>query len=266
MIVAKGYFVVRFDNRDIGLSRHYDHLGPPPLIRRILYKFFLGRFSSPATPYTLNDMAADAFGLLDFLKVKAAHVIGASMGGMIAQTMALEEPTRVLSLCSIMSTTNAVNLPEGELKVRLMLLRKPGVSHEDKVKDMTEKLRAIAHPADLGPDLAEYVDTVIKRSWHPVGSARQINAIMAADDRTEALRSLTMPALILHGRGDRLVPLACGEATAAAIGGDARLHVIEGMGHSLPKQFYKEITDQILSNFERSKGATDVGDVEVSVN
>ena len=159
MLAADKYFVVRFDNRDIGLSRHFDELGPPPLVRRVLHKMVLGRFCPPATDYTLGDMATDAFGLLDFLNVKQAHVVGASMGGMIAQTMAIQFPQRVLSLTSIFSTTGAHNLPDGELRIRLMLLAKSGPTHEERVADATRKLRAIAYPATLGEDLDEYVKT-----------------------------------------------------------------------------------------------------------
>jgi pimeloyl-ACP methyl ester carboxylesterase len=232
MLAAKGFYVIRYDNRDIGLSKHFDELGPPPLLRRIAFNMLFGRFCKSASPYTLNDMSLDAVHLLDALKIPAAHVCGASMGGMIGQTMAISHPDRVLSLCSIMSTTGSRNLPEGDLAVRLGIMKKPeNDSHEARVKDGMRKIRMIAAPGQVGDDLEEYVDKVMKRSYHPVGAMRQINAIMVQADRTEALREIAMPSLIVHGRGDKLVKLACGEATAAAIGGDVRLLIVEGMGH-----------------------------------
>jgi pimeloyl-ACP methyl ester carboxylesterase len=268
LLSTKGYYVIRIDNRDIGLSRHYDEFGPPPLVRRIVQNMVFGRFCKVATDYTLNDMAMDGFGLLDALNIPAAHIVGVSMGGMIAQTMAIENPSRVLSLNSIMSTTGARLLPDGDFKVRLLLIRKPASdSHEDRVQDAMDKLTAIAAPAESHADLRDFVDTVVKRAWHPVGAARQLNAIMAQDDRTEALRGLRMPCLVVHGRGDKLVPLSHGEATAAAIGGDVRLEIVEGMGHTVVAQFNEQIVGAIVDNAKRAgqERATDVADVNVSV-
>ena len=128
---------VRFDNRDVGLSSHLDHLGLPPLLRRITWDMFFGRCSKPGASYTLHDMARDVLGLMDHLGIERAHLVGASMGGMIAQTLAIAHPTRVLSLCSIMSTTGARRLPEGDLSLRLQLLRAPkSDSLEDRLTDM----------------------------------------------------------------------------------------------------------------------------------
>lgn len=132
-LASSGFYVIRFDNRDIGLSKHFDHLGSPPLVRRVLLNLFCGRFCRVGTPYSLSDMARDSFGLLTALGIDKSHVAGCSMGGMIGQTMAIMCPERVLSLASIMSTTGARNLPDGDLEVRLMLLKKPGPTHEDRV-------------------------------------------------------------------------------------------------------------------------------------
>lgn len=267
LLANKGYFVVRFDNRDIGKSSHYDHLGPPPLIRIIAQNFVVGKWCPPKAPYSLADMAEDSFQLLDYLKVNAAHICGVSMGGMIAQTMALSQPSRVLSLCSIMSTPGARNLPEGDLKIRLMLLRKPAPTFESRKASVIAAMNAISHPAVPAPGpLDEYCAEVVNRSYHPVGAARQICAILAQPDRTHLLAELSMPALVLHGRGDRLVKLACGEATAAAIGGDVIFHIVDGMGHALNEQFYDEIVTAIVGNCERvEKGGGGVREGEVKV-
>jgi pimeloyl-ACP methyl ester carboxylesterase len=256
MLAQKKFFVVRFDNRDSGLSRNWaqEH-GSPPLIRRVLFNAVLGRWFKIDTPYTLKDMGNDAFSLLTYLKIDAAHLVGVSMGGMIAQTMALENPTRVLSLCSIMSTTGARNLPSGSLSVRLRLLKKPkSSSHEDRKVDMIDRLTLICLPATPSEDLPEYVDTVIRRGpYDPSATTRQLNAIIAQEDRTAALGSLPalMPCLVIHGTGDSLVPLACGEATARALGGTSRLYKIEGMGHTIVRKFYQGVVDAIVSNATR---------------
>ena len=191
------------------------------------------------------------------------------MGGMIAQTMALSQPSRVLSLCSMMSTTGARNLPEGDLKIQLMLLRKPAPTFESRKASAIANIVAISHPAVPAPGpLEQYCGEALKRSYHPVGAARQICAILAQPDRTPLLADLSMPALVLHGRGDRLVKLACGEATAAAIGGDVIFHIVEGMGHSLNKLFYDEMVTAIVANCERvgkGRGGVREGDVKVQM-
>ncbi|GMH98907.1 hypothetical protein TrST_g6875 [Triparma strigata] len=240
-LAAKGFYVIRFDNRDIGLSKHFDELGPPPLIRRVVFNALCGRWFKIGTPYGLEDMAKDSFGLLTALGIEKAHVVGASMGGMIAQTMAIMDPNRVLSLCSIMSTTGARNLPDGETKVRLMLLKKPGPTHEDRVKRTIEVITMISSPQEPSDDLPGYAERVISRSYHPEGATRQMNAIIAQEDRTEQLGKLKMPCVVIHGRGDRLVPVAHGEATAAAIGGDVGLVIIDNMGHVVVQKFTETI-------------------------
>mmetsp|Transcript_24538 Transcript_24538/g.48765 ORF Transcript_24538/g.48765 Transcript_24538/m.48765 type:complete len:314 (-) Transcript_24538:9-950(-) len=254
LLASAGFYVVRFDNRDVGLSRHYDELGAPPLLRRIVLRKILGGYYQPASDYTLSDMASDSFGLLDFLGVPAAHVVGASMGGMIAQTMALSRPERVLSLTSIMSTTGALDLPEGELSVRLQLLKRPRPNFEDRVQHVINTLTMIAHPQSLSPSIRDYAERVIRRCFYPEGVGRQLNAIISQPDRSSSLGSLTMPVLVVHGSGDRLVPLEHGLATARAVGAGAVMKTVEGMGHVIVERFYEEVVEAIRDNAERAKG------------
>ncbi|GMI37837.1 hypothetical protein TrCOL_g7945 [Triparma columacea] len=267
-LASHGYYVIRFDNRDIGLSKHFDHLGPPPLIRRVIYNLLFGRFSKIGTPYTLDDMARDSFGLLTHLGIEKAHIAGCSMGGMICQTMALMSPERVLSLASIMSTTGARNLPDGDLDVRLMLLKRPGPTHEDRVARTVDAINMISRPQTPDPtDLSYYADRVVSRCWHPVGGARQMNAILAQDDRTSSLGGLEMPCVVVHGGGDTLVPVEHGRATAKAIGGDVGLVVIERMGHAISKKFYDVVVTTLVKNASRKKGGggIDISDLDLTL-
>ncbi|GMH95430.1 hypothetical protein TL16_g13156 [Triparma laevis f. inornata] len=269
-LAAKGFYVIRFDNRDIGLSKHFDELGPPPLVRRVIFNAICGRWFKIGTPYGLEDMARDSFGLLTALGFEKAHLVGASMGGMIAQTMAIMDPDRVLSLCSIMSTTGARNLPDGETKVRMMLLKKPGPTHEDRVNRTIDAITMISSPQLPSADLASYAERVITRSYHPEGATRQMNAIIAQADRSKDLGGLKMPCVVIHGRGDRLVPVAHGEATAAAIGGDVGLVIVDNMGHVVVQRFNETVISAIVWNAGRGMGrgsgeGLDISDLDLSL-
>jgi pimeloyl-ACP methyl ester carboxylesterase len=231
-LVAAGYRVIRFDNRDIGLSQHFDQLGAPNLILAAL-KHRLGFKITP--PYTLHDMAADALGVLDALNIPRAHIVGASMGGMIAQRVALAAPQRTLSLTSIMSTSGAPGLPQAQPHVMRALMSRPKGTDQAAILAHTVRLFGIIGSPGFPIDPAamrERVAASLARSYHPAGAVRQMVAIAADTTRAEQLRSLSCPTLVLHGKADPLVPYPCGQDTARRING-AQMTGIEGMGHDL---------------------------------
>lgn len=231
-LAAAGYRVVRHDNRDVGLSQHFDHLGVP----NILWASLKHRFGWPVhAPYGLPDMAADALGVLDALGIAQAHVVGVSMGGMIAQRVALAAPARVLSLTSIMSSSGARGLPEARPEVLRALLSRPrSQSPQDIAAHYLKLFRIIGSPAFPIPEeeMRERILLGIRRSFHPAGTLRQMVAIAADTSRAHALSRVQSPTLVVHGKADPLVPFACGEDTARRIPG-ARLVGVEGMGHDL---------------------------------
>ncbi|MDC8756817.1 alpha/beta fold hydrolase [Janthinobacterium fluminis] len=240
-LAEQGFYVIRFDNRDCGLSSKFDHLGAPNLALAFL-KHVLGW--PLKTAYTLHDMAEDALALLAALNIRQAHVIGASMGGMIAQIMAARAPRRVLSLTSIMSTSGRRTLPGPTRAARKALLRGPRDPRDraQLIAHMMKTFRVIASPAYPTSDrqLRSMVEVALQRNPSRAGMARQIVAVAAADDRSELLKSIRCPALVIHGAADPLIPVACGIDTAHAIP-DATLHVIEGMGHDLPPQLIERL-------------------------
>jgi pimeloyl-ACP methyl ester carboxylesterase len=232
-LVAAGYRVVRHDNRDIGLSQHFDHLGAPNIVWAALKRKLGFRLKAP---YSLQDMAADALGVLDALNIPQAHIVGVSMGGMIAQRVALAAPRRVLSLTSIMSSSGARGLPEARPEVmRAMLSRPSGKALEDVAAHYVKLFKVIGSPAFPIPEneMRERILLGMRRSFHPVGTLRQMLAIAADGTRADELARVQSPTLVLHGKADPLVPYPCGEDTARRIPG-ARLVGIEGMGHDLP--------------------------------
>jgi len=243
---AAGFRTVRFDNRDVGRSSWIDG-GPPPDPLAAL----AGDTSSAS--YTLSDMASDAAGLLDRLGLDAAHVVGASMGGMIAQTLAVEHPRRVLSLASIMSTTGdrAVGMPKPE--VLPALLTPPPATREAALEWAQTLWRMIGSPG-FEPD-TDWIRDVAGRAWdrghNPLGTGRQLLAIAASGDRTAKLAAVDVPAVVIHGADDPLVQLSGGRATAAAIPG-AELVVIDGMGHDLPRGAWPRIVEAIAANAARA--------------
>jgi pimeloyl-ACP methyl ester carboxylesterase len=237
LLVARGFRVIRFDNRDIGLSQSFDRFGVPNLALDSLRHAVGFRVKSP---YTLADMAADCVGILDALGIDSAHVCGASMGGMIAQRMAEIAPKRVRSLTLVMTSSGARRLPGPSLKVRSAMISRPDAQSVEGIVEHYVRLYAlIGSPAyPPAPDyLRRRFTTSVKRSYRPAGTARQMVAIAADGDRSPVLASIRMPTRIIHGQADPLVPVAAGHDLKAKIAG-AQMDVIEGMGHDLPAPLY----------------------------
>ncbi len=237
LLVARGFRVIRFDNRDIGLSQSFDRFGVPNLALDSLRHAVGFRVKSP---YTLADMAADCVGILDALGIDSAHVCGASMGGMIAQRMAEIAPKRVRSLTLVMTSSGARRLPGPSLKVRSAMISRPDTQSVEGIVEHYVRLYALigspAYPS--APDyLRRRFTTSVKRSYRPAGTARQMVAIAADGDRSPVLASIRMPTRIIHGQADPLVPVAAGHDLKAKIAG-AQMDVIEGMGHDLPAPLY----------------------------
>ena len=250
-----GLRVVRFDNRDAGLSHRFDALGKPRVLWAGL-KYRLGWRITP--PYSLQDMALDALGVLDALQIETAHVVGASMGGMIAQRLALLAPRRVLSLTSIMSSSVARGLPEARPDVARMLLTPPAGKDMDAAIDRSVRLfKAIGSPAYPMRDdeLRSIVGAAARRSLYLRGVLRQLIAVAADSTRADALAGVTVPTLVVHGRADPLVPFACGEDTARRIPG-ARLVGIDGMGHDLPPGVIERLLPLLLPHFAAASPQT----------
>jgi pimeloyl-ACP methyl ester carboxylesterase len=247
-LVERGFRVIRFDNRDVGLSTWLDEAGVPDLAGAVAG----GELPPPV--YTLEDMAADAAGLLDALGIGAAHVVGASMGGMIAQTFAVRYPERTLSLCSIMSTTGdpAVGQADASLVGELFVAAPPRTPEEAE----EAALRAVAligspgYPADDAAVRA-YARAAFLRANHPEGVARQTLAVVHQRDRTGDLRKLSCPTLVIHGESDPLVHPSGGRATAEAVPG-AELWMQPGVGHDLPPALYAETAERIAANARRA--------------
>ena len=248
-LVAAGYRVIRHDNRDIGLSQKFDHKGVPNLVwESIKLKFGI----TPRAPYSLKDMALDTVGVLDALGVAQAHIVGASMGGMIAQRVALAAPGRTLSLISIMSTSGAKGLPNPKAKViRALMARPKGQDREAILKHYVHLLRVIGSPAFPMEEslVRERISAGLDRSYAPFGTMRQMVAIAADTGRARALANISAPTLVLHGKADPLVPYACGEDTARRIAG-ARMVGIDGMGHDLPPEVITRLLPPMLGHLQ----------------
>ena len=251
-LVDAGFRVIRLDNRDIGLSQHFDHMGKPNILwARIKYK--LG--CKVRAPYSLEDMAQDALGALSALGVDRAHVVGVSMGGMIAQRVAIAAPQRVVSLTSIMSSSGAKGLPQAKPEVARALLSRPASDTPEAVVDHYVKLfKAIGSPGYPvpEPEMRERILLGVARSFHPEGTLRQMLAIIADTDRAAQLARITCPTLVLHGRADPLVPYANGEDTAARIAG-ARLVGFDGMGHDLPPEPVALMLDELIPHLQAAE-------------
>jgi pimeloyl-ACP methyl ester carboxylesterase len=232
-LAARGFFVVRYDNRDIGLSSKFEHKGIPD-IGALTQKLMAGE--KIEGPYLLTDMAADGIGLLDVLGIERAHVVGVSMGGMIVQTMAALHGQRVRSMTSVMSTSGRRGLPQGKPEALQMLVAKPASEEREALIAYGMKLRrTIGSPAYPvpEPELRALVAANLDRSWYPQGSVRHYAAVMASGDRVGLLPSIKVPTLVLHGAEDPLLPAACGEDVAKLVPG-ARLKIVPGWGHDLP--------------------------------
>jgi pimeloyl-ACP methyl ester carboxylesterase len=244
-LAARGYHVIRFDNRDIGRSSKMDF--PVPTARQLLLR------DKRAARYTLEHMAADGIGLLDHLGIDHAHVVGVSMGGMIAQTMAARHPERVLSLASIISNTGSRWSGQPSPRMYPLLLKKPPRDRAAYVRHAVELFKKIGSqgfPIDED-ELRRTAERSFDRGLNPAGSTRQLAAIIASGDRTPLLRTITVPTVVIHGRKDRLVPASGGRATAKAIPG-ARLVIIDGMGHDLPRGAWPQLLDEIEGNAARA--------------
>ena len=251
-LVEKGFFVIRFDNRDIGLTTKIEEAGIPDtkaIVKAIRASF---RGKPVDAPYYIDDMAKDAIGLLDALKIDRAHICGASMGGMIVQAMAINHPSRILSLTSIMSTTGRSNLPQPKPEA-LKILMTPTPEERDAYIDHSvhiwRTLNGSGFPFDE-QKVRERAAIAYDRSFYPQGVNRQLMAILASGSRKEKLKSVKVPSLVIHGGDDPLVPLEGGKDTAESIPG-AELLIIEGMGHELPPEAWLRIIDAIAANADK---------------
>jgi pimeloyl-ACP methyl ester carboxylesterase len=250
-LVGRGHYVIRYDNRDVGLSTKLEHAGEPNVLE-VMQAAAAGR--SVEVAYTLDEMADDAAGLLDVLGLDAAHVAGASMGGMIAQTLVLRHADRVRSLTSIMSTTGNpdLSLPQPDALGALM---RPRVKERDGAIEQAISLQRMIGGTGFPFDeerTRRMAARSYDRSFYPVGVARQIAAVLASGNRAPVLASVEAPTLVIHGDADPLVPLEGGRDTAQAIPG-AELLVIEGLGHERPPPVWPRIIDAISQHIEKAE-------------
>jgi pimeloyl-ACP methyl ester carboxylesterase len=258
-LADRGFRVVRFDNRDVGLSTKFRTDNVFSRTATLMRLLTGGRFTAP---YTLYDMAADTVGVMDALGIEQAHVVGASMGGMIAQIMAAEHADRARSLVSIMSSSGDVHLQRGSQHALLpLLLPFPGLfGHEHAIRRSMETLRSIGSPGYPVSDteLRAKVERAYARSHHPAGFVHHILAIAACGSRVEMLRRISTPTLVIHGADDPLIPVAAGRHTAENIPG-ARLRIFPGMGHDLPTTLMPVLVDAIAEHCHASGAKTSGG-------
>jgi len=245
-LAARGYWIIRFDNRDIGLSTNFAPAGVPNISALLEAQ---SRGEALNVPYTLTDMANDAMGLLDALGIDSAHVVGLSMGGMIGQIMALRFPERIRSLTSVMSTTGDPNLPPPKPEALSVLVIPIPAERTAYIESWLHVWRVLSGPKfQVEESLArKWAELSHDRGLNPHGFLRQMAAVMASGSRKEALKDLTVPTLVLHGDADPLVPVECGIDTANSIPG-AKLHIIEGMGHALPEALWPQVIDAIAGH------------------
>ncbi|HEX3975262.1 MAG TPA: alpha/beta hydrolase [Solirubrobacteraceae bacterium] len=248
-LASRGFRVIRFDNRDIGRSSQLRGAAIPT-------RWQLLRRSASGAAYALEEMAADSVGLLDALEIGAAHIVGASMGGMIAQLVAINHPDRVLSLVSIMSTTGDPKVGRPQPRMMMMLMRKGRRERDAYIEDHIATYRAIGSKQyDFEEEhKRERAAILFERGVYPAGSARQLGAVVSAADRTEALAGVRAPTTVIHGDADPLVDVSGGRATAEAIRG-ARLVILPGMGHDMPRALWPEIIDAIVENTAAARPA-----------
>jgi pimeloyl-ACP methyl ester carboxylesterase len=241
-IAAQGRWVIRFDNRDVGLSTKFDDAGVPNVMALI-------QGETVDVPYKLIDMAGDAVGLLDALGIKEVDVVGASMGGMIAQTMAIHYPDKVRTLTSIMSSTGNPNLPQPTTEAMSFLLAPPVSNRNDYIENSLKSAKVLHGPHyPLNEEyVRNYSEISYDRCYHPPGFSRQLGAILTSGSRNEALMNVKIPTLVIHGDADPLVPVEGGKDTAKSIP-DAELLIIEGMGHSFPIEVVPQILQAILKH------------------
>lgn len=251
-LVRSGFRVIRFDNRDVGLSQSFDHFGVPNVALDV-FKHSLGMQVKSA--YSLADMADDAAGVLAALGVASAHVFGVSMGGMIAQHLALRHPQTVRSLTLMMTSSGARHLPGPAMKVRLAMLAKPKDAGNMAaiVAYYVRLYRLIGSPGypDADSAIAQRVEGWVRRAYRPAANLRQLMAIAADGDRSAALRELRVPTHVIHGRDDALVPCPAGKDLAGKIAG-ATLEIIDGMGHDLPQALWPRFVSDIEASARRA--------------
>jgi pimeloyl-ACP methyl ester carboxylesterase len=257
-LAAKGFRVIRFDNRDIGLSTHLSKFGAPN-IGEAMMKAMSGQ--PVEAPYQLDDMAKDAVSLLDALGIKRAHIVGASMGGMIAQIVAAKYPKHTISLTSIMSTTGKRDLPQAKPEAMAALTTPPASdSREDRVVQGMKTWRVIGSPgfAATNDELRATVEAAVDRSpYDPAGIGRQLLAIVAASPRNGILKNVKAPAQVIHGEADPLIPMDGGKDTAASIPG-AKLHLVPGMAHDFTNALvpvYLKLIGDFVQGVEKAKAA-----------
>jgi pimeloyl-ACP methyl ester carboxylesterase len=243
LLAKKGYFVIRFDNRDAGLSTKFEETGIPDFPAAIKS---LMEGKPVESAYTLDDMADDAVGLLDALGIEKAHICGASMGGMIAQVIAYRHPKHVLSLTSIMSTTGNPDLPQAKPETIAAVLAPAPAERKAFVEHMMNVWRKIWSPGFPFEEkrARTFIEKSYDRSYYPQGAVRQNIALIANGDRRESLSTIAVPTLVIHGADDPLIPVEGGKDTARVTPG-ARLFIINGMGHDMPKGVWAEIVDAI---------------------
>ncbi len=250
LLVDGGYRVIRYDNRDVGLSAKVKNAGRFQPIRNAYVRAKLG--FKVAAPYTLRDMANDAVALLDALNIQSSHIVGASMGGMIAQLVAARHAERTRSLVSLMSSSGAPWLPSGKLRLLLRMVTKPPSLERDvMLAHYMKTMHMMGSPGFpmTREEMRERTLRWLDRAYHPAGTARQMLAIMATGSRVRELRRIKAPTLVIHGRDDPLVPASHGRHTARCIPG-AELEIIPGMGHDLPPMLLPRLADMILQHLQ----------------
>lgn len=243
-LASRGFHVVRYDNRDVGLSTDFGTWGVPNLMEAFAR---LMKGEKVDTPYLLGDMAADATGLLDALGVDRAHMVGASMGGMIAQILAATYPQRTRSMVSIMSTSGRPGLPMGRPEAVAMLSAQPPGTAREQLIAHAIKLRTVIGSPGFPVEPAELralVERNIDRRWYPEGAARQYLAVMASGPRVDLLKTVKVPTLVLHGEDDPLLPVECGRDVASLVPG-AKVETWPGWGHDLPSQMVPRLVESI---------------------
>jgi pimeloyl-ACP methyl ester carboxylesterase len=245
-LAGHGLRVIRFDNRDAGLSASLDSLGTPDLGAVL-------SGDQATVPYLLADMAADTVSLFDALGIARAHLVGVSMGGMIAQQAAIDYPGRLLSLCSISSTTGDASVGQATSEALAALARPPATTREQTIRASAASSRVFSSPGFglSDEEMLQRATTKYDRSHRPQGRLRQIAAVAASPDRTKALRDVTVPTMVIHGDADPLVNVSGGHATAAAVPG-AELVIIPGMAHDLPRALWPQIITAIVSNTKKA--------------
>ncbi len=246
LLVNHGFYVIRFDNRDVGLSTKFEEAGVPDIMKLVIGA---QRGEKIESPYTLEDMADDAIGLLDALKIDKAHICGASMGAMIVQVIAVRYSSRVLSLTSIMGSTGNPDLPQPKQEAMKVILTPAPTEREAYIEESVKRWRVLygtGFPFDE-ERRRKMATRAYDRSFYPQGFARQLAAILASGNRRPTLASIKVPTLVIHGGDDPLVPVEGGKDTAEAIPG-AELLIIDGMGHSLPPETWPQIVNAITKN------------------